>query len=388
MARIQTVNKIAEEGLELLRSRGHEVASELDNPDAILVRSADLHALQFGPNLRAIARAGAGVNNIPIERCTDAGVVVMNTPGSNANSVKELVIAALLLSSRRIIQGHVWTQSLAAENIAKEVEAGKSAFTGPEISGKTLGVVGLGAIGVMVANAAEALGMKVIGYDPFVTVESAWGLSRTICRATNLDSMLPDLDYITIHTPLTEETREMINAKRIAKLKAGVRLLNFARGDLVDEQAVIAGLDAGTIAVYATDFPTARLLGRDNVITIPHLGASTPEAETNSAVMAAEELADFLESGQVRNAVNFPACVMGRGTPYRLTVANRNVPNMVGQITSLLAADGANIADMLNRNRGSIAYNLIDLDHAISAATIDRIRKIEGVAMVRYLEGR
>ena len=387
MARIQTLNKIAEEGLAILRERGHQVGPDVADADGILVRSADLHDLTFPAELKAIARAGAGVNNIPLERCTEAGIAVFNTPGSNANSVKELVIAALLLSSRRILQGVQWTQSLVggASDVAKEVEAGKSAFTGPEIQGKTLGVVGLGAIGVMVANAAEALGMRVIGYDPFLSVESAWGLSRSVRRASSLDAMLADADYVSLHAPLTADTRGLINSKRLAKLKPGARLLNFARGELVQEADVLAAREAGKLAVSATDFPTAAMLGRENVLTVPHLGASTPEAETNSAIMAATQLADYLDSGQVKNGVNFPDCLMERGGRIRLTVANKNVPNMVGQITTKLAERGINIADMLNRNRGGIAYNIIDLDQDVEESLLRELRAIEGVIMVRLI---
>ena len=340
MARIRTYNNIAAEGVEVLTSRGHEVGPRIEDPDGILVRSADLHELEFGPSLLAIARAGAGVNNIPLARCGTEGVAVFNTPGSNANGVKELVVAGLLLSSRRIIEGVHWSASLndSPEEIGPAVERGKSQFAGPELAGKRLGVVGLGAIGVMVANAGVALDMEVSGVDPFISVESAWGLSRAVNRAESVEALIGECDYLTIHVPLNAQTRGFIDSQFISRMKQGVRLLNFARGPLVDEKAVISALKEEKIARYVTDFPSHALLHAPNVITIPHLGASTPEAERNSAVMAARELADYLEEGTVTNAVNLPACRLERNGGDRLIFGNRNVPNMVGQVTSLLAA--------------------------------------------------
>lgn len=389
MANIRTYNKIAPEGLAILQERGHQVGPDIENPDGILVRSAKLHDVDFAPGLLAIARAGAGVNNIPVEMCTDAGIVVFNTPGSNANSVKELVVAGLMLSSRRIVEAYDWVQTLdpATVDVSKEVEAGKSTFAGPEVAGKKLGVVGLGAIGVMVANIGVALDMEVVGYDPYLSVENAWGLSRSVRRATSLESLIGEVDYLTVHTPLNETTRGMINERTLKRAKPGLRILNFARGGLVDSAAVVAALKEGRIGRYVTDFPDAETIGVPNVIAIPHLGASTPEAETNSAVMAARQLADYIERGITRNAVNLPLCEMDFDAKGRLLVINRNVPNMVGQVTTILAESGINIANMLNRHRDDRAYNIIDVDANLSEGTIERIRGIDGVVRIRYIDG-
>lgn len=389
MARIQTFNKIAPEGLAILTERGHEVGPDVPNPDGILVRSAKLHDLDLGDNLKAIARAGAGVNNVPVERCTDAGVVVFNTPGSNANSVKELVIAGLMLSSRRIIEACEWVQTLDRDDVdvAKEVEAGKSAFAGPEIAGKTLGVIGLGAIGVMVANAAEALGMRVIGFDPFLSVESAWGLSRSVERAQSLEALVGDADYLTIHAPLTDGTKGLISAELLARAKPGLRVLNFARGALADNDAILSALASGQLSRYVTDFPDRSMVGVEGVIAIPHLGASTPEAETNSAIMAAQQLAEYLERGNIRNSVNFPGCELGTIEGRRIVLANRNVPNMVGQITTILAGAQLNISNMINRHRGELAYNIIDVEGDATEAVVAQLRAIDGVISARLVGG-
>lgn len=390
MAVITTFNKIAPEGIAHLESRGHTAGPDLSHPEGILVRSADLKELPFDPALLAIARAGAGINNIPVERCTGQGIVVFNTPGSNANSVKELVVAGLILSSRRILEGCAWVQGLDAESvdIAREVESGKKAFAGPEIAGKQLGVIGLGAIGVMVANAGVALGMDVVGYDPYLSINSAWGLSRNVERATSLESLLQNSDYVTIHVPLNENTRGMISAEKLRLARPGLRFLNFARDGLVDEDAVKTALDEGIVSRYVTDFPGAKLHRHPDVIAIPHLGASTPEAETNSAVMAARQLADFLDEGIIRNSVNFPECILDRSGIDRLLVTNRNVPSMVGQITTILAEAKLNILNMLNRHHGDLAYNIIDLDRTMPEAVVDRIREIDGVVTVRVIAGR
>ncbi len=387
MYKVLTVKKISAKGLDVFPRDEYEIASELSHPDAIIVRSAPLHDMEFSENLKVVARAGAGTNNVPVERCTDRGVVVFNTPGANANGVKELVMAGLLLSSRRISDGISWTKSLAgkAEDIPDLIEQNKSRFAGPELTGKTLGVIGLGAIGVMVANAAASFGMRVVGYDPFISVESAWRLSRDIDRAEGIESLLRQADYLSIHTPLTDKTRGILNTERFAVMKKGVRIMNFARGGLVNNEDLIRALAAGQVSCYVTDFPEENLLKEENVIAIPHLGASTPESEENCAIMAANQIKTFLETGNIRNSVNFPDCSMERTTRKRLLVANKNIPNMVGQITSLLAEEKINIADLLNRHRDGVAYNIIDIDDDVSETILDRIRGIEGVIMTRKI---
>ena len=387
MFKIQTLNKISPNGLRLLPPDNFEYASEIVNPDAILVRSYSMLEMEMPPTLKAIARAGAGVNNIPIPQCSERGIVVFNTPGANANAVKELVLMALFMSSRKVYQGIAWAKGLIGKGdaVPKLVEDGKSQFDGPEIKGKKLGVVGLGAIGVMVANDAEALGMEVIGYDPFLTVDSAWGLSRTVKKALSLDSLLADSDYITLHVPLNDKTKSMINKDKLALLKKGVRLLNFARGGLVNNKDLQEAINQGVVACYVTDFPDEELLKMDNVIPIPHLGASTPESEENCALMAVQQLMDFLERGNIKNSVNFPECILPQSGAKRLIIANRNVPNMIGQITPVLAEKKINIADMLNKSRGDFAYNIIDIDNSINEEVIEKLKKIEGVLMVRVI---
>jgi D-3-phosphoglycerate dehydrogenase len=387
MFKIQTLNKIAMIGLEGFPREQYEIASEIVSPDAILVRSADMHSMQLPASVKAIGRAGAGVNNIPVEQCSKRGIVVFNTPGANANGVKELVLAGLLLSSRRIVPGIEWVKTLKGKGkeVGPLVEKGKNDFVGPEIKGKKLGVVGLGAIGVMVANDAVALGMEVEGYDPYISVEAAWGLARTVRRATSLDMLLTQSDYITLHVPLADQTKGMLNRDKFAVMKKGVRIVNLARGGLVKNADLIEAMKAGTVACYVTDFPDDDLLALPNVIPIPHLGASTPEAEDNCAVMAVEQVRDYLENGNVKNSVNFPACalpVMGRN---RIVVANANVPNMVGQITTVLAADKINIADMMNKSAGELAYNIIDIDGGVGETQVEKLRKIEGVITARLI---
>lgn len=381
MYRIQKLNNISETGLSLLSNGQFDVSDSVENPDGVLVRSAKMHDMKFGPNLRAIARAGAGVNNIPVETCSEKGIVVFNTPGANANSVKELVLSGMLLSSRRIHQGIQWTETLKGkgEEVAKLVEKEKKHFAGPEIAGKTLGVMGLGAIGVMVCNAACALGMDVIGFDPYISVESAWGLDQKVRRARNADDLYAEADYISLHVPLNDATTGVINAESLQKMKPGIRLLNFARGPLVKNEDLLKAIDDGIVACYVTDFPEDELLGNDKVLPVPHLGASTPEAEENCAVMAVRQLADFLQTGNIRNSVNFPECHMEPVSNYRLTVTNRNIPNMVGQITTVLAGENINILDLLNRHRDSVAYNIIDLDGPVSESSLERINQIDGV---------
>jgi D-3-phosphoglycerate dehydrogenase len=387
MFKIQTLNKIAPIGLQGFPREQYEIASEILNPDAILVRSADMHSMQLPASVKAIGRAGAGVNNIPVEQCSKRGVVVFNTPGANANGVKELVLAGLLLSSRRIVPGIEWVGTLKGKGkeVGALVEKGKNDFVGPEIKGKKLGVIGLGAIGVMVANDAMALGMEVAGYDPYISVEAAWGLARTVRRATSLDMLLAQSDYITLHVPLMDQTKGMLNRDKFGLMKKGVRIVNLARGGLVKNADLLEAIKAGTVGCYVTDFPDDDLLAVPNVIPIPHLGASTPEAEDNCAVMAVEQVRDYLENGNVKNSVNFPACalpVMGRN---RIVVANANVPNMVGQITTVLAADKINIVNMMNKSAGDLAYNIIDIDGDVAEAQVEKLRKIEGVITARLI---
>ncbi len=388
MYKIQTLNKIAACGLDRLPRDNYETASEIVNPDAILVRSQDMHNLDLPASLMAIARAGAGTNNIPIAKCTEKGIVVFNTPGANANAVKELVLAAMLLSSRKIVQGLAWTQALKGkgDEVPELVEKGKAQFVGPEIQGKTLGVIGLGAVGVLTANAAVALGMTVIGYDPYLSIEAAWKLNTNVRKAASLDALVAESDYITIHVPLTPETKGLFNKERLARTKKGARIINLSRSGLVDNAAIKAELASGRLGGYITDLPEEELLGVEGIICIPHLGASTPEAEDNCAVMAADEIRDYLERGNIKNSVNFPAAEMAPTGKTRLTIANKNVPNMVGQITAVLAKHKLNIDDMLNRNKGEVAYNIIDLSGALPADLKDELKAIEGVLLVRIIE--
>jgi D-3-phosphoglycerate dehydrogenase len=387
MQKIQTLNKISTRGLDLFPRDHYEIASEILHPDAILVRSFKMHDMEIPQSVKGIARAGAGVNNIPIDACTTRGIVVFNTPGANANGVKELALAGLFLCSREILPAVDWARSLIGkgDEVPKLIEKGKSQFSGPEIAGKKLGVIGLGAIGVMVANAAVSLGMEVSGYDPYISVEAAWGLSRDVKRSVGLDSLIADSDYISVHVPLTDKTRGLINRDKFALMKKGVRLLNLARGGLVNNEDLKAAIAEEIVRYYVTDFPDEDLLKLDQVIALPHLGASTPEAEDNCAVMAVNQLRDFLENGNLTNSVNFPDCQMGLRTGVRAVIANENVPNMVGQITAVLAEQQLNISDMLNKHRGNLAYNIIDLDSDVSPEQEQKLRDIEGVIMVRVL---
>jgi D-3-phosphoglycerate dehydrogenase len=388
MFRIQTMNKISPLGLELFPRDKYEVASEIPHPDAILVRSADLHNTEIPGSVLAIARAGAGVNNIPVHQCSDRGVVVFNTPGGNANAVKELALAALLLASRNIVGGVNWAASVAgkADEVPDLVEKEKSKFEGPELRGKTLGVVGLGAIGVMLANDAVALGMDVTGYDPYISVDAAWNLSREVTRADTLEGLLAKADYLSLHIPLSDTTRGLLNAEKFRFMKKNARIINLARGGLVNEADIIEALQSGRLAAYVTDFPSAELLACKRVICIPHLGASTPEAEDNCAVMAVRQLMDFLETGGIRNSVNFPRCKLDQRAPFRLLVANRNIPNMVGQITTILAEANINIDDLINHHRDEFAYNIIDTEQPIPGTTLDRLRQVDGIIRVRTVE--
>lgn len=392
MYKIQTLNKISAEGLSLFPRDSYEIASEILNPDAIIVRSADMHTLEVPSTVKAVARAGAGVNNIPIPTFTEKGVVVFNTPGANANAVKELTIAALLFSSRPVLKANKWVQDLAGngDKIPDMAEKGKSQFVGSEIKGKTLGVIGLGAIGVMVANDAVTLGMNVIGFDPFISVDSAWSLSRAVHKAESLEALLSKADYITIHMPQTSETKGYINADKIRAMKQGVRILNFSRGGLVNNEDLISAINSGKVSCHVTDFADEALLATEGVICLPHLGASTPEAEENCANMAVHQVMDFLENGNIINSVNFPKCKIDSCIPQngaRLCIANKNVPNMIGQITSILASAKLNIASMTNQNKADIAYNLIDVEDRVSANVLKNLQDIDGVISVRVIDG-
>ena len=387
MFRIQTMNKISPLGLDLFPRDKYEIASDIPNPDAILVRSADLNSTEIPSSVLAIARAGAGYNNIPVQRCSESGVVVFNTPGANANAVKELTLAALLLSSRDIVGGINWTQSVADKSdVAELVEKEKSKFTGPEIKGKTLGVIGLGAIGVMVANDAISLGMDVIGYDPYISVDAAWNLAREVVRADTLESLLSKSDYITLHIPLSDTTKGLLDAEKFRLIKKDARVINFSRNALVKDKDIIDALDSGKLSAYVTDFPTTELLTCKKVIGIPHLGASTPEAEDNCAIMAVKQLINFLEAGTVRNSVNYPHCKLEQRAPYRLIAANKNIPNMVGQITTILAGANINITDLINHHRDEYAYNIIDTEQQIPDPVMQQIRKVNGIIRVRSIE--
>ncbi len=382
---IKTLNKISNVGLEKF-GQNYSIGDTLENPDAILLRSASMHELEFPSSLQCIARAGAGVNNIPIEKCAEQGIVVFNTPGANANAVKELAISALLISSRKIIEGINWTNSLQGDDVAKQVEKGKAQFVGPEIQGKTLGVLGLGAIGVMVANAASHLNMEVLGYDPYISVDAAWVLSREVRKATDLKAVFETSDYITLHMPLTKETKGIINKEAFAQMKKGIRIINLSRGELVNDDDMKVALEEGTVSVYVTDFPNEKLVNVKGVVPVPHLGASTPESEDNCAAMAAWQAKDFLENGNIKNSVNFPTCEMGISTSaHRITVAHRNIPNMLGQISTALADYKINITNMLNKSRGDYAYTMIDVENDFVDGEIEKIKSIEGVLKVRVL---
>jgi len=387
MYKILTLNNIAVAGLNRLPRDRYEVASEIAHPDAILVRSANMHDMPLPESVRAIGRAGAGVNNIPVARMTELGIPVFNAPGANANAVKELVLAGMLLAARNIAQAWGFARGLSGADgeINKAVESGKKAFVGFELPGRTLGVIGLGAIGVLVANAARALGMKVVGYDPTITVQRAWQLESDVQAAVSIDDLLSRSDFVTFHVPLTDETRHMINAERLRIMKKGAVLLNFARHGIIDDAAALAALESGQLYAYVCDFPSNLLKEHPRVVTLPHLGASTREAEENCAVMVADQVRDYLEDGNVHNAVNFPEIQLPRNGGYRMAVVNRNVPNMLGQISTDLASVGLNIMDMLNRSRGEIAVTLIDVDRPAPEETVARIRNIAGVLSVRCL---
>ena len=387
MYRIKTLNKISPAGLSVLDQTRYNISTDVENEDGVLVRSADMHDYVFPDALRAVARAGAGTNNIPIDRCSEAGIVVFNTPGANANAVKELAVCALLLASRKITEGCDWVrlQAGSGADVEKVVEKGKSQFVGPEISGKMLGVIGLGAIGVQVANIATKLGMTVFGYDPFLSVDSALSLSRLVHRAMDLETIYKNCDYITIHVPQTPETRGMLNEDAFHMMKGGVRILNLARGSLVNEDDMLSALDSGKVACYVTDFPNNKILQGKNVIAIPHLGASTPESEENCAVMAAQELKDYLENGNITNSVNLPTLVQPWSGESRLCIIHRNVPGAIANITGVLSKDGVNVENMTNKSKKDYAYTVVDVGSRVSDAGADEIRALEGVLRVRLL---
>ena len=384
--KICTLNKIAACGTDRLGA-AYTVTDEMAGAAGVLVRSAAMHDMDLPDSLLGIARAGAGVNNIPIDKCSEQGIVVFNTPGANANAVKELVLAGLFLASRKVVDGIAWAQTLKGEGdaVGKLVEKGKSAYAGPELLGKKLGVVGLGAIGVLVANAAVALGMDVYGYDPYLSVDAAWKLSRHIHHANTLDEIYAECDYITVHVPLVPDTKGMLGAAAFAAMKDGVRVLNFSRAGLVDSEAMLAALASGKVAAYVVDFPTDEMLGVDNVVAIPHLGASTPESEDNCAVMAANQLKAYLEDGNIINAVNFPDVNVPRTGDLRVCVLHRNIPNMLAQISSLVSACGVNIESMTNKSRKDLAYTLLDVAGEVADDVADKIAAIDGVIRVRIL---
>jgi D-3-phosphoglycerate dehydrogenase / 2-oxoglutarate reductase len=386
--RILTLNNISARGLERLPRERYEIASDLDRPDAVLVRSADMHSIPIPDTLRAVGRAGAGVNNIPVAELSRRGIPVFNSPGANANAVKELVLAGLFLAARNICPAWSFARSLTGDDqaIDEAVEKGKSKFVGFELPGRTLGVVGLGAVGVEVANSALSLGMKVLGYDPQITVQRAWQLSSSVEQALSLDDLFARADAITVHVPLNDHTRKLVNEARLKLMKKSGIILNFARAPIVDDEAVIAALDSGRLHSYICDFPKNALKDHPKVVTLPHLGASTGEAEENCAVMVAEQVRDFLENGNIRNSVNYPEAVMPRApNTSRVVVANSNVPNMVGQISTSLASARINIADLLNKSRGEYAYTLIDTDTAVSENVLKQIRGISGVLSARLV---
>ncbi|PZN30467.1 MAG: 3-phosphoglycerate dehydrogenase [Proteobacteria bacterium] len=386
--KVLTLNNISLRGLERLPRDRYEVASEFGQPDAVLVRSADMHAMELPESVKAVARAGAGTNNIPVAKLSKRGIPVFNAPGANANAVKELVIAGMLVAARNICHAWDYVRHLEGddETLATAVEQGKKQFVGYELPGRTLGVVGLGAVGVQVANTALDLGMQVLGFDPQITVQRAWQLSAGVEQALSLDDLFARSDMVTVHAPLTEATRHLVDAKRLGVLKPGGVILNFARAAIVDEQAVLDALDAGRVSAYVCDFPTVRLKNHPRVVALPHLGASTREAEENCAVMVVDTLRDFLEHGNIRNSVNFPEAVLPRTAgATRLAIANENVPNIIGQISTALAAENLNIADLLNKSRGELAYTLLDVDGAIPPGIVARLRGIAGVLAVRAL---
>ncbi|OAS82150.1 phosphoglycerate dehydrogenase [Metabacillus litoralis] len=388
---IKTLNNIAQVGLNVFTKDNFTIDNNSDNPDAIVLRSYNMHSMEFANNLKAIARAGAGVNNIPVEKCTEQGIVVFNTPGANANAVKEMVLTTLMASSRNLFAGVAWTKTLEGEGdqIPKLVEAGKKQFVGKEIKGKTLGVIGLGAIGALVANDALDLDMDVIGFDPFISVDTAWNLSRKVQRAMTIEQLFANSDYITVHVPYMDSTKGMFNQEIFSIMKPGVHILNFSRGELVNETDMEAAIESGIVGKYITDFPNENVLKMKNVVSIPHLGASTQESEENCAIMASRQVKEFLETGNIKNSVNFPNASLPYTGKRRVAAFHKNVPNMVGQLTQALSTYQLNIADMVNRSRGDYAYTLIDIDNKINEDIIpefeEKIKQIEGIVTTRII---
>lgn len=387
MYKIRTMNAISELGTNVLIKRGCEVGPNIENPQALLIRSADLHQYEFGPELLCIGRAGAGVNNIPIEACAEKGIVVFNSPGANAEAVKELELCSLIISSRDVLGGIDWVRSIAdkGEEIPAIVEKGKSAFVGPEIMGKTLGVIGLGAVGALVANAALDLGMEVYGYDPFLSVSAAWVLSRDVKHAENIDTIFANCDYISINVPYTDTTHHMLNAEAFAKMKPGVRIINESRAEVVDDDAIIAAIDTAKVGRYVTDFPNAKLIGAPNVVAMPHIGACTPESEEKCAIMASKEIYHYLKDGNIRNSVNLPNAELERLGACRLCVLHRNVPQMIKSFLELISKRNINIEHMINKARDEYAYTIMDLSETIGPEITDRILEKEEVLRVRVL---
>ncbi len=386
MYKIKTYNKISKIGLDVFDDK-YTIGEEVENADGAIVRSAALHDVEFPDTLKAIARAGAGTNNIPIDRCSENGIVVFNTPGANANAVKELVLAGLFISSRRVISAIEWAKTLKGkgDEVGKLVEKGKSAFAGPEIKGKKLGVIGLGAIGVLVANAANHLGMTVYGYDPYLSVNSAWNLTHNAVHIYDIKEIFENCDYITVHVPLLDSTKNLINAESIAKMKDGVRILNFARGGLVNSADVKSALESGKVAAYVTDFPSDDLLDVDGVIAIPHLGASTPESEDNCAAMAASELIDYIENGNITNSVNLPDISMPRSGKNRICVIHKNIPNILNGVTGIVAQNNVNIENMLNKSKVDFAYTILDVEDIDEQDIIEKVSAVDGVIRVRVV---
>ena len=388
MYNIKKLNAISSVVYDYLPKESYNVSSHIEDgdADAFLVRSANCHEIPLDDRILAFARAGAGVNNIPIDACTEKGIAVFNSPGANANAVKELVFAGMLVASRNIVEAVEWARTLAGEDdVMKKIEAGKKQFVGPELKGKTLGVIGLGAIGVMVANAAVSMGMDVVGYDPFISVESAWHMSRAVHRAIDIDTLLSKSDYVTVHVPLMDKTKNYLSTPEISKMKDGVIVLNFARNGIVKNSSILDALESGKVAKYVVDFPEAEMLGKKNVIANPHLGASTPESEENCAMMAADELRKFLETGSIEHSVNLPNCVLTPPVHNRITLIHKNLPNMVGQMTAILSRENLNIEEMVNKSRGNVAYTVFDLNQMPNDDTLRELGSIDGMIRIRQI---